>query len=30
MEKLINYLLTSGKKRLSQNSFLIIVKNLQK
>ena len=30
MEKFTNYLLSSGKKRLSQNNFLIIAKNLQK
>ena len=30
MEKFTNYLLSSGKKKLSQNNFLIIAKNLQK
>lgn len=30
MEKFTNYLLFNGKKRLSQNSFLTITKNLQK
>lgn len=30
MEKFCNYLLFSGKKRLSQNSFLLLSKNLQK
>lgn len=30
MEKFTNYLLFNGKKRLSQNNFLTITKNLQK